>query len=126
MTLVFFIIAFLIIDIYVFQAVIIVSRNWTSILKTLFRIGFWIPTTICILGLIWWAFSDPYKGQNNIRIYILAGTAILYFSKLFAVLFLFMDDLQRGVRWVATYFPSQKKIFQAKPLTALSFCRKLL
>lgn len=121
MTLVFFIIAFLIIDIYVFQAVIIVSRNWTSILKTLFRIGFWIPTTICILGLIWWAFSDPYKGQNNIRIYILAGTAILYFSKLFAVLFLFMDDLQRGVRWVATYFSKPKENLPGETINRAEF-----
>ncbi len=121
MTLFFFIIAFLIIDIYVFQAVMIVSRNWTGILKTLFRLGFWIPTVICVLGLVWWAFSDPYKGQNNFRIYVLAGTAILYFSKLFAVLFLFMDDLQRGVRWGATYFSKPKENLPGETINRAEF-----
>jgi hypothetical protein len=121
MTLVFFIIAFLIIDFYVFQAVMIVSRNWTPVLKTLFRMGFWIPTAICILGLIWWAFSDPYKGQNNFRIYVLAAAAILYFSKLFAVLFLFMDDLQRGARWIATYFSKPKENLPGETINRAEF-----
>jgi len=104
MTLVIFLAIFLLIDAYVFQAVINVSKDWSPLWKQGARYGFWFPTLISVTGLLWWTFSDPYKGTDYLRIYILAGAAILYFSKLFAVLFLFVDDLQRAVQWVVKYF----------------------
>src|SRR5882672_3318302 len=111
MTLVIFFAIFLLIDAYVFQAVINVSKDWSLLWKQMARYGFWLPTFISISGLLWWTFSDPYKGTDYLRIYIIAGAAILYFSKLFAVLFLFLEDVQRGVRWVANYFSkSQPKL----------------
>jgi hypothetical protein len=124
MTLFFFVIVFLIIDLYVFQAVLTITKDWTSTWKQIVRIGFWIPTAICVLGLVWWAFSDPYKGQNNIRIYVLAGTAVLYFSKLFAVIFLLIDDLQRGVRWVSKALSSPKENLPGEAINRAEFLSK--
>src|SRR6185369_7039852 len=83
MTLFIFLAVFLLIDIYVFQAVLNVSKDWSPFWKQLLRYGFWFPTLISVTGLFWWTFSDPYKGTDYLRIYILAGSAILYFSKLF-------------------------------------------
>lgn len=120
MTLFIFIILFLAIDAYVFQAVINVSQNWSPFWKQFFRYGYWLPTVIAILGLTWWAFSNPYKGTDYLRIYVIAGSAILYFSKLFAVLFLFIDDLQRGVRVVANYF-SKKESLPGEAITRSQF-----
>ena len=104
MALFIFILVFLLIDIYVFQAVINVSKDWSPVWKQVARFGYWAPTVISVLGLLWWSFSDPYRGTDYLRIYVLAGSAILYFSKLFAVLFLFIDDVQRVVRWVVQFF----------------------
>jgi len=104
MTLLFFVIAFLLIDIYVFQAVLSVSKSWTPLWKTVVRYGFWIPTVLCIAALIWWTAADPYKVGSGMRNWILTALFATYFSKLFGVFFLLIDDAQRLVRWIAQAF----------------------
>lgn len=97
----FFIIAFLLIDIYVFQAVVAVSKSWSPLWKAIARYGFWIPTVLCIAALLWWTAADPYKVGSGMRNWILTALFATYFSKLFGVFFLLIDDVQRLVRWVA-------------------------
>jgi len=97
----FFIIAFLLIDIYVFQAVVAVSKSWSPLWKAVARYGFWIPTVLCIAALLWWTAADPYKVGSGMRNWILTALFATYFSKLFGVFFLLIDDVQRLVRWVA-------------------------
>ena len=121
MTLIVFLLVFLLIDVYVFQAVVNVSKGWSPLWKQIFRFAYWLPTVIATLGLIWWSVSDPYRGTDYLRIYVLAGSAILYFSKLFAVLFLFIDDLQRGVRWLANNFFGKKEALPGNPITRSEF-----
>ncbi|HEX6892796.1 MAG TPA: metallophosphoesterase [Chryseolinea sp.] len=104
MTLLTFAIIFLVIDYYVFQGVLVVSRNWGQAWKNIARYGFWVPTVLSIAALMWWAFADPYKGSHNVRAWIITGLVATYFSKVFAVLFLFVDDVQRGVRTLANFF----------------------
>ncbi len=104
MTLLFFVIAFLLIDIYVFQAVLSVSKSWTPLWKTVARYGFWIPTVLCIAALLWWTAADPYKVGSGLRNWILTALFATYFSKLFGVFFLLIDDAQRLVRWIAQAF----------------------
>ena len=104
MTFIFFTIFFLLIDYYVFQAVVMVSKNWSPVWKGIIRYGFWVPTALSILALLWWAFADPYKYGSSVRSWMITGMAALYFSKLFSVVILFIDDLQRGVKWLANFF----------------------
>ncbi len=104
MTLLFFVVVFLLIDWYVFQAVLHVSQSWPSPWKWIMRYSFWIPTLLCIMALVWWTFSDPYKISSGMRNWMITGLFAVYFSKLFGVLFLLIDDGQRLVRWFAKYF----------------------
>jgi uncharacterized protein len=104
MTLVLFFTLFLLIDYYVFQAVLTVSREWTPFWKNGIRYGFWLPTAFAGIALVWWLFADPYKYSATVRTLIFTGLAGAYISKLFAVLVLFVDDIQRGVRWAIAYF----------------------
>ncbi|MBT1711619.1 metallophosphoesterase [Fulvivirgaceae bacterium PWU5] len=104
MTLVLFFTLFLLIDYYVFQAVLTVSRDWTPFLKNGIRYGFWVPTVLAGIALVWWLFADPYKYSATVRTLIFTALAGAYLSKLFAVLVLFIDDIQRGVRWALAYF----------------------
>lgn len=99
-----FIILFLLIDIYVFQAVLAVSKSWTPIWKTVARYGFWIPTVLCIGALLWWTAADPYKVGSGMRNWLLTALFATYFSKLFGVFFLLIDDAQRLVLWIAQVF----------------------
>jgi len=104
MTLFFFIIAFLLVDIYVFQAILSVTNNLSPTWQLSIRIGFWIPTALCIAALFWWTFADPYNISASMRNWIITGLFATYFSKLFAVVFLLVDDVQRLVRWMANAF----------------------
>lgn len=109
MTVFFFVVVFLIIDYYLFQAVLAVSQNWSPAWKGIMRYGFWIPTILCIAALGWWTFGNPYQFSAGMRNWILTGLVATYFSKIFGILFVFADDLQRGVQWLANFFYSGTK-----------------
>jgi hypothetical protein len=68
------------------------------------RYAFWIPTIFCIAALLWWMAADPYKVGAGLRNWILTALFATYFSKLFGVFFLLIDDFQRLVRWIAQLF----------------------
>jgi len=99
-----FMFLFLVVDYYFFQAIITVSGNLSPTAKSVIRYGFWLPTALSIIALLWWAFEDPYKYSATTRQLVLSGLFVIYFSKLFGILVLFVDDLQRGVRWVVSQF----------------------
>lgn len=104
MTFLFFIVFFLVVDMYLFQAVLSVSQDMSPAWKKVIRYGFWVPTVLCVAALSWWMFSDPYRITSGMRNWILTGLFATYFSKTFGILFVFADDLQRGIRWIAGLF----------------------
>lgn len=94
---------FLLVDMYVFQAVLSISKNWTPVPKNIARYGYWMVSILTWLGLTWFFYGDPYRHSTQYRSLVLVVVFMNYFSKLFAVLFLFIDDVQRGIRWVARW-----------------------
>src|SRR5688500_5234792 len=112
MTFFFFVIFFLLVDYYLFQAVLLVSKGWSAGWKTGVRFAFWVPTVLAVLALAWWTFSDPYRVSSGMRNWILTGLFATYFSKIFGIIFVFVDDIQRGIRWVANMFynPEPEKL----------------
>ncbi len=124
MTFLLFTVIFLLIDYYVFQGILVITRNWSGNWKPVLRYGFWIPTLIGILGLLWWAFGDPYRYSAAFRNWVITGLVAMYFSKLFAVLILFLDDLQRGIRWVAGLFASERSGLPGESIPRSEFLAK--
>jgi predicted MPP superfamily phosphohydrolase len=104
MTFLIFLVAFLLIDYYMFQAIVVVSKDWSPVWQKNFRYGFWVPTLLCLGALVWWMFGDPYRVNANVRTWILTGMVAVYFSKIFGIVFVFIDDIQRGVKWLSNYF----------------------
>jgi predicted MPP superfamily phosphohydrolase len=104
MTLIFFTLLFLVIDYYVFQAVKTISDDWTPLWRNIARAAFWVPTVASFAALLWWTFGDPYSVNAATRNWILTGLVATYFSKIFAVVFLFIDDLYRGIKWGVSFF----------------------
>lgn len=94
----------LVVDYYVFQAVLTVAGNGTSGWRPVVRYLYWIPTVVAVLAIGYYALGDPYKLSHTTRTYLVTALAGIYISKIFAVMFLFVDDLQRGVKWVARFF----------------------
>lgn len=104
MTALVFAAVFLIVDYYFFQAVINVSKNWSPFWRSLARYSFWVPTILSIAAMLWWTFDNPYRYSANFRNWVITGLVATYFSKLFGVIVLLVDDGQRLVRWAAQYF----------------------
>lgn len=93
-----------IIDYYLFQAVLHVSRNWSPTWKAVIRYGFWVPTVISAVAVLWYNLGDPYRFNRDIWMWVRTLMIGIYFSKTIGILFVFMDDLQRGVRWGVSLF----------------------
>lgn len=104
MTTVFFVFIFLFVDYYLFQAVSTATASLTPAWKQGLRYAFWIPTILAIVALGWWMFGDPYRYSAQFRTWVMTGLVTLYFSKIFGVLVLFIDDITRGVKWVSGLF----------------------
>jgi uncharacterized protein len=99
-----FIAAILLIDLYVFQAVINITKDWTSVWRQVIRYAFWVPTVICVGGILYYVLGNPYSLSHTARSFLLTGFFAIYLSKLFGVIVLFVDDLQRGIKWAAKFF----------------------
>jgi hypothetical protein len=92
------------IDLYVFQAIATLSREWNGGLRNGIFFGFWAVTLLAFGAIVWYYYGDPYRYGANLRNLVLTGIFITYISKLFGVLFILLDDVQRLVRWVASLF----------------------
>jgi hypothetical protein len=95
---------FIVVDYYVFQAIVNVSKSWSSPWKQIFQYGFWVPTVISIGALMWWFIGDPYKWSAAMKTWVITGLFATYFSKIFAVAVLFTEDLSRGGRKIISFF----------------------
>lgn len=99
-----FVALILLIDYYLFQAVITVSKDWSQTARNITRIGFWIPTVLSLAALIWWNFANPDTLGPQVRNWVRVAVMGIYLSKFFGILVVFIDDLQRGIRWIAGLF----------------------
>jgi uncharacterized protein len=99
-----FLLIFLLIDFYFFQAILFLTKSWSSTAQKVVRYGFWIPTLFAIGALFWWTFANPYSINTTVRNLVLTALFAIYFSKFFGIIFIFIDDIQRGVKWVAHFF----------------------
>ena len=125
MTLALFTIFFLLIDIYFFQAILAISKNLGAPWKSILRYGFWIPTVLCMLAVLWFNFGDPYKLSASARNFIITGIVATYFSKVVGLVVLLIDDLQRGVRWVAGFFTKSNEALPGNSIPRSEFLSKL-
>ena len=104
MTTLFIAFLFLIIDYYVYQAVLVATAGLGPAWKLSLRVGFWVPSGLALIALGWWMFGDPYRYNPAVRNWVMTGLFALYFSKIFGVIVLFLDDITRGVRWAFNLF----------------------
>lgn len=113
MTMLFIVILCGVIDLYLFQAVLTVSKNWSPLWKSVIRYGFWIPTVIAFLGMVWYNFGDPYKLNNQVGVWLRTFIFGTYLAKFFGIIFVFIDDIQRAIRWVISLFTGDSSTAKA-------------
>ena len=94
----------LLIDWYVFQAIKTVSRSATENTQRIIAIAFWGFTAVSLLLYVIMQLVPPDSISRNMRTFMWAVIAIPYFSKIFAVLIILIDDIGRFFRWIISLF----------------------
>ncbi len=88
-------------DFYVFQAVRVLTQSAGSKTKLIVHICYWAISGLALITLIilpYLHFGTQHKLLKNTFFAIIVG---LFFSKIIASIFFLVDDLRRGIQWVA-------------------------
>lgn len=91
----------LLLDIYFFQALKTVSFSASSRTRTIIYATYWTLSIGAILMLLLLPYLQFDRQMKLLRTTIFSIIAGLFFAKLVASLFFFIDDLRRGVQWLA-------------------------
>lgn len=89
----------LLLDLYVFQAVRLVTRDISVPAARVIYFAYWSITAVTLLILFSASFTDWHSWPKAVRVYSFSFIVIFLISKLFVLIFLLADDLGRVVRW---------------------------
>lgn len=92
------------IDLYVFQAFKVIAQDLAPVTRKAIYYAYWIITGLVLTGYFAYNFGDPDAYPKTSRAFILVGVFMFYFAKIFALVFLFIDDIIRLGKWVASLF----------------------
>lgn len=90
---------FLILDWYVFQGVRTAFQHASPLVRKSVHTGYWAISGLTLLAFFAYHLSPPDLLGQRLRMFIMVGIFMNYFSKMFMILTLFIDDLVRGVQW---------------------------
>ncbi|MGB3183970.1 MAG: metallophosphoesterase [Cyclobacteriaceae bacterium] len=93
----------ILLDIYVFQAIKLVAGSWSPLARRIAYISYWSVSILAIAG-VFAAILLDFEKFKLARYFIFSGFMANLIGKVFASLFLGMDDLVRGVQWVYQHF----------------------
>ena len=92
------------IDLYIFHGTKVLTRNASPSTSKLVFYLYWSVTFICFAIIILGQVIDWHTWPKGIRTYSFAFVFVTYFSKLFLIFFLVIDDLFRLFRWIIGLF----------------------
>ena len=88
-------------DIYVFQAVKVLAHSGSPRTKTIIYAAYWSLSVLAILILLVIPYLPFIQQSKLFRTTIFAIIAGLFFAKLIAAVFFLIDDIRRGIQWMA-------------------------
>jgi len=94
----------LLIDWYVWQAVRTLMRSTSETTQRSITIIYWGFTAFALILYVAMQYLPPDSIGKNTRTFLWATIAIPYFSKIFAVLIIFIDDIGRFFKWIVSLF----------------------
>jgi predicted MPP superfamily phosphohydrolase len=102
------IVIMVLLDIYVFQAVKVVSQGASPKARLIVYSIYWILSILALLTFILLPYLQLEKYQGQIRSIVFAVLIGLFFAKLITALFLFIDDIRRLFQWASgkLFFPN--------------------
>ncbi|OSZ77397.1 metallophosphatase [Chitinophagaceae bacterium IBVUCB2] len=97
-------------DVYFFQALKIVSQSAAPRTKTIIFTVYWVLSIGAILMLIALPYISFDRQAKFARTAIFSVIAGLFFAKLIASLFFFIDDIRRGAQWLVAKVSADKPV----------------
>jgi uncharacterized protein len=91
----------ILLDIYVFQAVKMVSQGSSHKIKLTIYGIYWTLSVVTILLLILLPYLDYENWPRAVRTYLFATVVGLFFAKIIAVVFFLLDDIRRLIQWAS-------------------------
>lgn len=102
--LVIILVALLLVEWYSFQAIKLLAAQFNSQWRKLFQYSYVAISCLVVLAFLVYNFFDPDWFNKHVRTFLLSFIFINFLSKLFIVIFLLFDDIQRGIRWMYQKF----------------------
>jgi predicted MPP superfamily phosphohydrolase len=122
-----FILAFLLIDIYVFQGLKVLVHHFSPNLRRIIYIIYWLITIISITGFLMFNLGNPDKWSKLWRTFIFALVVVNYIPKIFFVVFLLVGDLIRLFQWIGQKISllfEKRPLSEGKPIPRSEFLMK--
>ena len=91
----------LLLDTYVFQALKSVCQGLSPKAKTIVYGIYWALTAIAIIGFLLFVFTEQQFLGRKVRTYLFATIIGLFLAKITASVFFLVDDIRRGIQWLA-------------------------
>ncbi len=90
----------IVLDIYVFQTLKVVSQSAGSRVRIFIYSAYWLVSLLSVLALVFMPNIQAAAISKSLKSYLFAVVVGLFFAKLIAVLFFVADDLRRGMMWI--------------------------
>ncbi len=111
----------ILLDIYFFQALKIISHSASSRNKTIIYSTYWAISIVAIMILLILPYIHFERQAKFARTTIFALIAGLFFAKLIASLFFLIDDVRRVLQWmISKLFISKTPVDDLKPEEGIS------
>jgi predicted MPP superfamily phosphohydrolase len=91
----------LLLDFYIFQAIKIVSQSAAPKTRSVIFMLYWSVSLSALLIFILLPFLNLDNFSRGLRCVVFALVAAIFFAKLAAAIFLLVDDIRRGIQWIA-------------------------
>jgi uncharacterized protein len=88
-------------DTYVFAAIRTLSLSATPKARNIIFTAYWTVSVLAVLGFLLFVFTGPDFMPKKVRTYLFATVIGLFLGKLVASAFFLLDDLRRGIQWLA-------------------------
>jgi predicted MPP superfamily phosphohydrolase len=99
-------------DFYIFMILRSLLESASLWVRRTVLIAYWMISAMAITGVLMYTRIDP-KVFQNLRLYVTTFFFVLLIGKIFATLFLLIDDIRRGLTWFVNLFPFAEEKFSS-------------
>lgn len=92
----------ILLDLYVFQAVKVVSQGASHKWRVIIYSGYWTISAAAVVLMVILPFINYDSWPRSVRTYLFATVVGLFFAKILAVVFFLLDDVRRVIQWASS------------------------